>query len=42
MIGATEVEAPRSDDEFDAAARLAALTGAAVESPSAIDADIPY
>jgi hypothetical protein len=40
LIGAAEIDAGTRDDEFDAAARLATLTGPAVE-PS-IDADIPY
>jgi hypothetical protein len=41
LIGAAETEAGIGDDEFDAAARLATLTGPAVE-PSVVDSDIPY
>ena len=40
LIGAAEIDAGNQDDEFDAAARLATLTGPAAE-PS-IDSDIPY
>ena len=40
LIGAAEIDAGSQDDEFDAAARLATLSGPAAE-PS-IDSDIPY
>src|SRR5438034_11607094 len=41
MIGAAEIDAGSREEESDAAARLATLTGPAVE-PSVVDSDIPY